>query len=107
MQEVLDFTQESLDYIVAYAKITEDDTGITLQGVYFGGVGKTFDEAEVIARECVNTIRGGTIIPKVLKLTRPQQLTDVFYDVMDAFESITAQMIEADETIKRAQTKRK
>jgi hypothetical protein len=104
---VQDTTFNGEEYLVAYAKITEDEDGITLQGVYFGGIGDTLEDADNIARDCVNTIRGGTIIPKVLRITRPQQVLDIFYDAIDAFEATTAQMVEADETIRRAQAKRR
>lgn len=107
-EEVDQATDEhKVEYLVAYAKIVEDDDGIMLQGVYFGGIGPTYEEAECIARECVNQIRGGTVLPKVVKLTRPCQVIDALFDAADNFEAITAQMIEADATIRRTHSKRK
>lgn len=95
------------EFLVAYAKIVESDDGIMLQGVYFGGIGPTYSEAEKIARDCVNSIRGGTIMPKVLKLHRREQVIDALFDATDSFEEITARMVEADETIKRAHNRRR
>lgn len=92
----------SENYLVAYAKITESSDGISLQGVYFGGMGATHDEAAQIARDCVNNTRGGTILPKVCKVHGKNQILEALYDAQEAFESITAQMSEANETIKRS-----
>lgn len=90
-------------YLVAYAKIQSDkDSEITLQGVYFGGMGDTPEEAEAIARDCVNTIKGGTILPKVMKIDNPGQVVDVMLDATETFEQVTAYMIEADNTIRRS-----
>jgi len=92
-------------YLVAYARIQSDkDTDITLQGVYFGGLGETPEEAEQIARDCVNTIKGGTILPKVLKLDE-NTVIDAMLDAMEKFEQVTAYMVEADNTIRRSQRK--
>jgi hypothetical protein len=98
---------QNVEYLVAYAKIVEDDDGIILQGVYFGGIGTTYEAAEGIARDCVNQVRGGTVLPKVVKLTRPCQVIDALFDAADNFEAITAQMIEADATIRKTHSKRK
>lgn len=96
------------NFIVAYAKIIIDkDSGISLQGVYFGGAGESYEEAEDLARECVNTTRGGTVLPKVLKVTGKHQVIDALYDAADNFESITRQMQEADGIIKRTQHRSK
>jgi len=89
-------------YLVAYARIQSDkDSEITLQGVYFGGMGDTPEEAEKIARECVNTIKGGTILPKVL-LVDTGQVIDAMLNVTDTFEKVTSYMVDADNTIRRS-----
>ncbi len=96
-----------MQYLVAYAKIVVDKTTdaarIELAGVFFGGIGETQAEAEAIAKECVNTIRGGTILPRVVKLEGDGQLIEALYDATERFERIAANMIEADAII----TKRK
>lgn len=95
-------------YLVAYAKIIVDkDNGISLAGVYFGGIGDTKDEAEVIARDCVNTIRGGTILPKVMPLEDNGQVLEALYDATDKFERVTQNMVEADATVNRARARKK
>ncbi len=89
-------------YIVAYAKISIDkEDGINLQGVFFGGIGQSNEEAEQIARECVNTIKGKTVLPKVIKLTPEYNVIDALYDAYDRFEEMTAKMREADDIINR------
>lgn len=87
-------------FLVAYAKITMDKAnGITLVGVFLGGIGDSFQEAETIARECVNTVRGGTIIPRVVKLEGEGKIIDALYDATERFEHVTANMREAEETL--------
>jgi hypothetical protein len=89
-------------YMVAYAKLTMDrDDGIVLQGVYFGGLGNTKDEADTIARECVNGTRGGTIIPKVMLLNGQHQMIEALYEVTEKFEKLTGSMNESDSIINK------
>jgi hypothetical protein len=94
-------------FVVAYAKITTDKEGIALQGVYFGGMGNTLEEAEEIARDCVNTVRGGTILPKVVEIGHGGQILDALYEASDRFEQTTASMQEAQKIISRTQTRNK
>lgn len=94
-------------YMVAYAKVVVDkDEGILLSGVFFGGIGDTKPEAELIAKECVNTIRGGTILPRVIKLERDGLVIDSLYDMTEKFERIVNQMVETDEIAKRGRKKK-
>jgi hypothetical protein len=90
-------------FVVAYAKITTDKDGIHLQGVYFGGLGENAEEADQIARDCVNRTRGGVVLPKVLAITGCHQVLDTLYDACDRFEHITLQMQEAEKIINRTQ----
>ena len=95
-------------YVVAYAKITEDKRkGISLSGVYFGGIGDTLEDAEQIARKCVNEIRGGTIIPKVLKIRGSYQVIPAMNEAFDRFCDIADQMIEADQIISRTKNNKR
>ena len=95
-------------FVVAYAKIVANkDDGIQLAGVYFGGLGDTVEEAETLARDCVNTIRGGTILPRVLPVNGSGQLLDAMFDATDKFEQVTAYMVEADDIITRTQSRKK
>lgn len=94
-------------HMVAYAKVVVDkEEGIVLSGVFFGGIGDTKEEAELIAKECVNTIRGGTIIPRVVKLDRDGLVIDSLYDVTEKFERIISQMVETDAIAKRGRKKK-
>lgn len=94
------------DYAVAYAKISVDKvTGIEFHGVYFGGIGHTPEEAEGIAKECVNNIKGGTILPRVYRLSNDSTLIDVMYEAADKFEDMVKKMKEADDIINKAMKK--
>lgn len=93
-------------FMVAYAKIVVDkEDGITLQGVYFGGIGDTLTEAEQIARECVNSIRGGTVLPRVVKLDGECQVIDALYEATERFERITENMVESEQILNRGRRK--
>lgn len=106
--ELLVMEDEAKKFVVAYAKIVADkEDGIQLAGVYFGGLGDTAEEAEVIARDCVNTIRGGTILPRVMPVEGSGQLLDAMFDATDRFEQVTAYMVEADDIITRTQNRKR
>lgn len=95
-------------FVVAYAKIVTDKTdGISLAGVFFGGLGDTSEEAEKLAKDCVNTIRGGTILPKVMPIEGNGQLLEAMFDATDKFEQVTAYMVEANDIITRTQNLKK
>lgn len=91
-------------YVVAYAKISTVK-GISLQGVYFGGIGGTIEEANSMARECVNRVRGGTVMPRVVRIDSKHQVLDALYDATERFEAQTQQMQEAERIISRTQRK--
>ena len=94
-------------FMVAYAKIVVDKNGeVILAGVFFGGIGDTHTEAESIARECVNTIRGGTILPQIINLKGECQVMDAMYDATEKFEQVTKNMIDSDQIIGRARKKK-
>lgn len=83
-----------MSFLIAYVKITENKfDGLVLDGIYFGGVAKSVDRGEEIAKECANTIKGGTIIPKLFEI----QNND-FVQALDAatakFESIYDNMLQ-------------
>jgi len=94
-------------YVVAYAKIvTDKNTGISLAGVFYGGMGETVNEADQIARDCVNTTRGGTILPKIVPIEGSGQLLDAMFDATDKFEEVTSHMVESHNIILRTQNNR-
>ncbi len=89
-------------WIVAYAKISiEKGLGVTLQGVYFGGIGRSQIEAEQIARDCVNSIKGGTILPKIVSVNKRHAIIDALYDAADRFEMTTKRMQDAEAVLNK------
>ena len=95
-------------WIIIYAKISTDkDNGIGLQGIYFGGQATTFESAEGLARDCVNSIKGGTIIPKIYRLDEDIDLVEAMYTATEKFEKDVERMIEADKIIAKGAEKRK
>ena len=67
-------------WLVLYAKVIDDrDRGIVMSGIYFGAVCNTVDEADNVARKCVNVIQGGAIIPKISRIrdTLPNAIEEI------------------------------
>lgn len=96
------------EWVVIYAKISTDkENGIRLQGTYLGGRAFTFGGAEELARDCVNTIKGGTIIPKIYKLDEQSDLVEAMYTATEKFEKDVSRMVEADQIIAKGLEKRK
>jgi hypothetical protein len=95
-------------YIVVYAKIIDDKReGIRMQGVYFGGIGDTLEDAESIAKKCVNEIRGGTIIPKVFPLNAKLCIVETLYDAERKFEQVAKNMSQAEEILRKQTSRRR
>lgn len=96
----------SQQFLVLYARITIDkNDGILLNGVYFGGVGLK-EEAEAIATDCVNIMRGGTILPKVVPIPDDVDFIELIYDVIDMFTDLVRNMIETQKTINKTKAKK-
>lgn len=95
-------------YLVAYAKIIEDKKkGLHLDSVCFGGIGTTPDEADDIARECTNMVRGATVVPKIFEINQRLQAIEVLYDASEKFEKLTSSMLEANDVLNKNQFRRK
>lgn len=104
--EPTDSDTKSEKWMVAYAKILLDkDNGVKLHDIYFGGVGDSQEEAARIAKECVNTIKGGTILPRVFKLDEGLTIIDMLYEAADKFEVIAKRMQEAEVILNRSKKK--
>ena len=74
---------------VMYGKAVDDkEIGIYLEDVYFGGIATTPEEADVLARECVNNIRGGTAIIKIIPVNGKNALLELFDDAKSRFDKI-------------------
>lgn len=83
-------------WVVTYAKIIDDkDNGIKLAGVYFGGVAADKEEAEKIARDCVNNIKGGTIMPRLHQSPNTCNLVHVMAEAETVFKKKESEMIMA------------
>lgn len=89
-------------YVVVYAKITTEKSGITLHGTYFGGVTKNENEAHEIARECVSRVKCGTILTKIIT-TQEEDISEAISEAIKKFDLITSQMQEAEKIINRTQ----
>lgn len=95
-------TQAIDNYVVFYGRFVEDKVdGVYLEGTYYGGIGQDVTEAENIARECVATIRGGTIVPKIVGLTRGTTLVDLLSTVTARFSELEREMIEVEDILEK------
>ena len=97
---------------VMYGKAIDDkELGIYIEGVYFGGIANNDVEANGIARNCVNNIRGGTAIVKIIPITGRNRLLDLFCDAKTRFDKVEREMVETEQILeanaKRAKTKRR
>lgn len=73
-------------WIVVYAKIIEDKiSDVQLAGVHFGGVANSKTEADKVARDCVNSVKGGTIMPKLYEVSGKHQLPLIMAQANDFF----------------------
>lgn len=92
------------EIVVAYAKVIEDkDDGIYLQGVFFGGIATTKGEAEQIARECVNSVKGGTILPKLIMTQGKANVLQAMEVAGKRFAQLEVKMFQAEEIYQRTQ----
>jgi hypothetical protein len=96
-----------LGWVTTYGKIViSKDEGIMLEGVYYGGSSNDKTGAEELARNCVNTIKGATIMPRIAEVTEPNQLIGLLLDCADWMEKTVQSMKEADAVISKASKKR-
>lgn len=89
-------------YVVAYAKVVDDKKeGIYVQGIYLGGVGDTKESAQAIARDCVNSGKGGTIIPRLFPSLSGESILTALDKAMAQFNRMESQMLVAEEIYSR------
>lgn len=89
-----------LRYVVAYAKMVDDkEEGIYLQGVYFGGVEDTQEDANRAAKRCVNTVKGGTIFPKIIPMEHTNGLCSILKLARTRFEVMESNMIMTEDVV--------
>jgi hypothetical protein len=81
---------------VIYGKAVDDkELGIYIEGVFFGGVAQSQDEAEQLARTCVNCTVGGTAIPKIIPVG-DKNLHQIFREAKIRFDKIEREMMETE-----------
>lgn len=89
---------EAFVFVVMYGKFVEDkDEGIYLDGVYFGGIAEEKEKADRVARHCVDSVRGGMIVPKVFILEDGKKILDIFPTILNKFNTLEKEMIEAED----------
>ena len=101
---LIDTEHPDQEIVVTYAKVIEDkEDGIYIQGVFFGGIATTRDEAEKIARECVNGVKGGTILPKLIVTQGKADVLKAMETAGKRFDQLEVQMFEAEDIYQRTQ----
>lgn len=91
--------------VVCFGKFTDDkEDGVRLTGVYFGGLANDSEEANKIAKECSNSIRGIMIKTATLE---PDTLPTAIKKIAMKFRAQELQMRENQDTIARTISSRK
>lgn len=91
-----------VEYLVTYSKfVTCKKEGTVLQGVYFAGIEQTREAADKLGKDCVNVVKGGTIVAKVTMVKSPYNVLEKMYDIIDLQERQLAELLETEKTFKR------
>ena len=94
--------REVVMFVVFYAKVVNDkDDGIYISDIHFGGVAGSLPEAESVAKDCVNTVSGGTILPKIYPLEGTHQLVPIMLTAVRKFRVQECEMFEAEDILER------
>lgn len=97
-----------IEFLVTYAKYTNDKSdGIVFGDVYFAGIESTREAAEALGKECVNTVKGGTIIVKINKVLPPYNVLEIMYDVIDMQQKFADDLAEAQQILNSTNRKKK
>jgi len=90
-------------WFVIYGKAIDDrKSDVRIAGVFFGGAANTKEEAEKIARECVNSTRGSTAIPRLYNINNDGELIKTMDDAIVWFKRKEDQMLSNAEVLSRA-----
>ena len=93
---------------VLYGKVVDDkELGVYLDDVYFGGVAGNTEEADEIARDCMNNVRGGTAVVKTLQIEDGNSLLEVFAEARARFDRMEREMVETEAILERNQQRTK
>lgn len=93
-------------WYVIYGRIMVENDSVKLEGVYFGGFRHAKEDADEVAKACTNTIKGGTIIPRLFKSERPG-LQEVMDEATDHFLDIETKMVESHSIMMRRRKRNK
>ncbi len=87
-------------YVITYARVVFDGAnGVCLDGVFFGGIAGSQQDADTLAGLCTKAVHGGTAVPRVLPLTQPESLLDVLELARQRFNQLERDMVEAEDTL--------
>lgn len=92
--------------VVIYGKVIDDkEIGIYIEGVFFGGVANSQEEADQLAKDCVNCT-GGVAIPKIIPIG-DKNLHEIFLEALRRFDKIEREMIETEDILSASQKRYK
>ena len=93
--------------VVVYGKAIDDkEIGIYIEGVFFGGIANSQEEADQLAKSCVNCTVGGVAIPKIIPIGN-RDLHAIFRDAITRFAKIEKEMIETEDILSASQKRYK
>ena len=96
------------EFAVIYGKVVDDkELGVYLASIHLGGIAPTAQEADQLARHCVNTCKGGTIFPKIFPIHLPNSLLGIMEQASKKFYALERQMVEAETIIKNSTNRRR
>jgi hypothetical protein len=85
--------------VIIYGKAVDDkEIGIYIEDVFFGGVAENQDEADQLAKMCVNCTVGGIAIPKIIPIDN-RDLHTIFKEALIRFDKIEREMIETEDIL--------
>jgi hypothetical protein len=85
--------------VVIYGKAIDDkELGIYIEGVFFGGIASTPEEADQLAKDCVNHTIGGVAIPRIIPIGN-KNLHEIFREAKIRFDKIEREMVETEDIL--------
>jgi hypothetical protein len=82
--------------VVIYGKAIDDkELGIYIDDVFFGGVAKDQEEADQLAKICVNCTVGGIAITRIIPIGE-KNLHEIFREAKIRFDKIEREMVETE-----------
>lgn len=93
---------------VVYGRFQDDKAeGVWLDGIFFGGVGETPEQADDIARSCVSGCRGGTVFAKIIPIRHDNILDGAIEEAKSRIYKMEQEMVENEDTLRNQTTRRK